>query len=162
MPPPILVGIVNITEDSFFDGGRFLDPAAAIAQARQLAADGADIVELGAAASNVAASPVPPDQEIGRLEPVIDALGGDGVKLSIDTCQPAVQRYALARGVDYLNDILGFPDPAIYPALATARCRLVVMHAVHGAGRAQRVNLSPDEVWQRITSFFTDRIASLE
>src|SRR6266852_4130114 len=101
---PKLVGIVNITEDSFSDGGRFLDPAAAIAQARRLAADGADIVELGAAASNVAASPVSPDVEIRRLEPVIAALAAEHIPLSIDSFQPEVQRFALTRGVDYLND----------------------------------------------------------
>jgi dihydropteroate synthase type 2 len=162
MPRPLIVGIVNITADSFSDGGRFLAPEVAIAQARRLAATGTDIVELGAAASNVAANTVPPDEEIHRLEPVMDALAGSGMPLSIDTFQPATQRYAMHRRVDYLNDILGFPDPAIYPALAAAHCRLVVMHAVQGAGRAQRVDLSPDEVWQRIDAFFAERITRLQ
>ena len=160
--PPVIVGIVNITEDSFSDGGRFLDPAAAIAQARRLAAGGADIVELGAAASNVAANPVAAEEEIRRLDPVIAALAGSGTPLAVDTCQPATQRFALRRGVDYLNDILGFPDPAVYPDLAAAGCRLVVMHAVQGEGRAQRVDLAADEVWQRIEAFFAERIARLE
>ncbi|MGE5269990.1 MAG: dihydropteroate synthase, partial [Thiohalocapsa sp.] len=71
MPRPLIVGIVNITEDSFSDGGRFLAPDAAIAQARALARDGADIVELGGAASNVAANPVAPAEEIARLDPVM-------------------------------------------------------------------------------------------
>src|SRR5216684_2627382 len=102
---PRLVGIVNITEDSFSDGGRFLDPAAAIAQARRLAEGGADIVELGAAASNIAAHPVPAAEEIRRLEPVIAALAGAGTPLSVDSFQPEVQRFALASGVDCLNDI---------------------------------------------------------
>src|SRR5712691_2898360 len=144
MPRPLLVGIVNITEDSFSDGGRFLDPAAAIAQARRLAAGGADIVELGAAASNVAANPVSPDEEIRRLDPVLTALAETGTPLSVDAFQPATQRFALACGVPYLNDILGFPDPAMYPALAVAGCRLVVMHAAQATGRAQRVDLSAD------------------
>src|SRR5713226_3152905 len=99
MPRPLLVGIVNITEDSFSDGGRFLDPEAAIAQARLLAACGADIVELGAAASNVGANPVAPAEEIRRLDPVLAALAGTGTPLAVDTCQPATQRFALARGV---------------------------------------------------------------
>src|SRR6266852_9600591 len=134
MPRPLLVGIVNITEDSFSDGGRFLDPAAAIAQAHRLVADGADIVELGAAASNVAAGPVAPAEEIRRLDPVIAALAGTGTVLAIDTSQPETQRFALARGVAYLNDIRGFPDPSVYGDLASGHCRLVVMHA--GEGRA--------------------------
>ena len=159
---PKLVGIVNITEDSFSDGGRFLDPAAAIAQARRLAADGADIIELGAAASNVAASPVAPVEEIRRLDPVIAALAGTGSALAVDTSQPETQRFALARGVAYLNDIRGFPDPSVYPDLAAAHCRLVVMHAVKAEGRAQSVDLAPGEVWQRIEAFFAERVARLE
>ena len=162
MPRPRIVGIVNITEDSFSDGGQFLDPAAAIAQARRLAANGADIVELGAAASNVAANKVTPAAEISRLEPVIAALADSGTPLSVDAFRPATQRFALARGVAYLNDILGFPDPALYPDLAAACCRLVVMHAVQPEGRARRIDLSADEVWQRIAKFFAARIASLE
>ena len=162
MPPPLLVGIVNITEDSFSDGGRFLDPAAAIAQARRLAAEGADIVELGAAASNVAASDVAPAEEIRRLDPVIAALAGTGTTLAIDTSQPETQRFGLARGVAYLNDIRGFPDPSVYPDLAAGDCRLVVMHAVEGGGRARRVDLAADEVWRRIEGFFAKRVARLE
>ena len=162
MPRPLIVGIVNITEDSFSDGGRFLDAAAAVAQARRLAEGGADIVELGAAASNIAAKPVPPVDEIRRLDPVIAALVADRIPLSVDSFQPEAQRFALARGVDYLNDIQGFPDPMVYPDLAAARCRLVVMHAVQGRGRARRVALGAAEVWQRIEDFFAERVPRLE
>jgi dihydropteroate synthase len=161
IPRPLLVGIVNITEDSFSDGGRYLDPAAAIAQARRLVADGADIIELGAAASNIAAQPVSPEEEIRRLDPVIGALEAEGVPVSIDTFQIGTQRFALRRGVAYLNDIQGFPDPAIYPELAAASCRLIVMHAVQGRGRAQSVDIGPDEVWRRIHDFFAERIPRL-
>jgi dihydropteroate synthase len=162
MPRPLLVGIVNITADSFSDGGRFLAPEAAVAHARALAADGADIVELGAAASNVAAGAILPEEEIRRLDPVIQALAGIPAPLAIDTCRPGVQRYALAQEVGYLNDILGFPDPAVYPDLAAAACRLVVMHSVQNEDRAQRLDLSAEEVWQRIESFFASRVARLE
>ena len=162
MPRPRLVGIVNITEDSFSDGGRFLDPVAAVAQARRLAAEGADIVELGAAASNVAAKQVSPEEEIGRLEPVIAALKADRTAISIDTYSPAVQRFAIQHGVEYLNDIHGFPDSAVYPALAAARCKLVVMHSVQAKGRAQSLDLDADEVWRRIEDFFAERVPRLE
>jgi dihydropteroate synthase len=162
MPDPLLVGIVNITEDSFSDGGRFLDPAAAIAEAQRLAAGGADIVELGAAASNVAANPVDAAEEIRRLDPVVAALAGTGTPLAVDTTEPATMRFALARGVDYLNDIRGFPDPSIYPDLAGGDCRLVVMHAVTGEGRARRVDVAAGAVWQRIEAFFAERVARLE
>jgi len=162
MTRPLLVGIVNITDDSFSDGGRYLDPAAAIAQARRLVAGGADIIELGAVASNVAAKSVSPAGEIRRLEPVIAAVTADRIPLSVDSFAPETQRFALASGVEYLNDIQGFPDPAIYPDLAAASCRLIVMHASQGRGRAQRLDLGADEVWQRIEDFFAERIPQLE
>ncbi|HZK90417.1 MAG TPA: dihydropteroate synthase [Stellaceae bacterium] len=159
---PRLFGIVNITEDSFSDGGRHLDAAAAIAAARRLAADGADAIDLGAAASNIAAKPVPPDEEIRRLGPVIAALKADGIAVSVDSFVPETQRFALRRGVDFLNDIQGFPEPAVYPELAAARCRLVVMHAVQGRGRARRVAVPAERIEARIEEFFTARIAALE
>ena len=162
MRRPFIVGILNLTEDSFSDGGRYLDPAAAIAQARRLVEGGADIVELGAAASNVAAKPVSAEEEIRRLTPVIEALRRDGVTVSIDSFKSEVQRFALMHGVAYLNDIQGFPDPAIYPELAAADCRLVVMHAAQGRGRAQSLDLEPEEVWRRIRDFFMTRISRLE
>jgi dihydropteroate synthase type 2 len=162
MPAPKLFGILNITEDSFSDGGRYLDPAAALAAARRLATDGADVADLGAAASNIAAKPVPPDEEIRRLGPVIAALKNDGVAISVDSFAPETQRFALRAGVDFLNDIQGFPDPSLYPELATANCRLVVMHAVQGRGRAQRVAVPVTEIWSRIEDFFTVRLAALE
>ena len=159
---PRLFGIVNITEDSFSDGGRYLDPSNAIAHARALLAAGAEVIDLGAAASNVDAQPVSATEEISRLDPVITALAADGAQISVDSFLPEVQRFALGDGVAFLNDIQGFPDPSLYPALAAATCRLVVMHAVQGRGRAQRVELTADEVWARIHHFFGERLAALE
>ena len=159
---PAIFGIVNVTEDSFSDGGRFLDTAAALAHARELVAAGADVIDLGAAASNVDARPVAAAEEIRRLDPLIAALTADGMPVSVDSFVPEVQRFAIARNVAFLNDIQGFPDPSLYPELAAASCRLVVMHAVHGRGRAQRVELSADQVWDRIHAFFADRVAALE
>jgi dihydropteroate synthase type 2 len=160
--PPCLFGIVNITEDSFSDGGHYLDAAAAIAHARALAAAGASVIDLGAAASNVVAKPVDAAEEIRRLEPVLAALAGDGMAVSVDSFRPEVQRFAIARGVAYLNDIQGFSDAAFYPALAASQCRLVVMHAVQGGGRAQQVALSAEAVWDHIHEFFTARLRVLE
>jgi dihydropteroate synthase type 2 len=162
MRTPKIFGILNITEDSFSDGGQYLDGEMAITAARRLAAEGADIIDLGAAASNIAAKPVPPAEEIRRLTPVIAALQADGVAISVDSFAPETQRFALSVGVDVLNDIQGFPDAVLYPALAAADCRLVVMHAVHGRGRAQQVAVPAAEIWQRIDGFFAARIAALE
>jgi dihydropteroate synthase len=159
---PCIFGIVNITEDSFSDGGRYLGPSAAIAHARALAAAGAQVIDLGAAASNIDAKPVSAAEEISRLEPVIAALSAEDTQISVDSFRLEVQRFAIARGVAFLNDIQGFPDPALYPDLAAASCRLAIMHAVQGRGRAQRVELSADEVWDRMHHFFAERVAALE
>ena len=162
MSPPCLFGIVNITEDSFSDGGRYLDPSAAIAHARALVTAGARVIDLGAAASNVDAQPVSAAEEIRRLDPVIAALASEGTQISVDSFLPEVQRFAIDSSVAFLNDIQGFPDPSFYPELAAASCRLVVMHAVQGRGRAQRMELAADQVWDRIHYFFVERLAALE
>src|SRR5580692_7915052 len=154
MSGPKLFGILNITEDSFSDGGRHLDPAAAIIAAKRLAAEGADVVDLGAAASNIAAKAVAADEEIRRLAPVIAALRDKGIAISVDSFAPATQLFALRAGVDFLNDIQGFPEVSLYPELATSRCRLIVMHAVQGRGRARRVAIHEGGIWQRIEAFF--------
>jgi dihydropteroate synthase type 2 len=161
-PKPSLLGIVNITEDSFSDGGRYLAPEAAIAYARKLASDGADVIDLGAASSNPDAKPVTAKEEITRLTPVVNALKSDGNSVSIDTFAPEVQRWALGQGVDYLNDVRGFPDPALYPLLADSQARLVVMHAVQEGGPASRsIKVPAVELPDRIISFFDHRIAAL-
>lgn len=158
---PRILGIVNITEDSFSDGGKFLDPEAAIAHARRLVADGADIIDLGAAASNIAARQISAGEEILRLDPVLKTLLDEGVSVSIDSFQTETQRYAIARGVAFLNDIHGFADPSFYPELAKSNCSLIVMHAVQERGRASSVALDPDAVWERMLAFFNQRIAAL-
>jgi dihydropteroate synthase type 2 len=157
-----LFGIVNITEDSFSDGGRYLAPDAALAHARQLVRDGADAVDLGAASSNPDAKAVPPDVEIARLTPVVEALKSDGASISIDTFSSDVQRWALAQGVGYLNDVRGFPDAELYPLLASSQAKLVVMHAVQEGGPASRtIKVPAVELPDRIMAFFEQRIAAL-
>ena len=159
---PTIFGIVNITEDSFSDGGKYLSAEAAIDQARKLATDGASVLDLGAAASNPDAKPVAPEDEIARLRPVVETLNRDGLAVSIDSFAPEVQRWALAEQVDYLNDIQGFPDPVLYPALAGAASKLVVMHSVQEHGRATRADVPPEEIFDRILRFFEARISALE
>lgn len=159
---PIILGIVNITEDSFSDGGRYLKTVAAIAHAHELAMGGADVLDLGAASSNIHSAPVSPEVEIARLAPVVEALHQDGQKLSIDTFSTPVQRWALAQGVAYLNDIQGFADPALYPDLAASDAKLIVMHSVQGLGQATETDVPPAEIYARVVRFFEDRIGVLE
>lgn len=155
-----LLGILNITEDSFSDGNRYLDPAAAIAHGRALAQH-AQILDLGAASSNPDAKPVPPEVEIARLAPVVEALAREGIALSVDSFAPEVQRWAMARGAGYINDIQGFPFPELYPELAASSATLIVMHSVQGLGPATRVRVEPGELHDRIVAFFAQRIAAL-
>ena len=108
---PRIVGIVNITEDSFSDGGRYLGPAAAVAHARNLRAEGADIVELGPAASHPDSAPVSVAEERRRLAPVLEQLAADGVPVSVDSFRTETLRYAISAGAACLNDIHGFGDP---------------------------------------------------
>ncbi len=158
---PALLGIVNVTEDSFSDGGRYLERDAALAHARAMAAQGAEIIDLGAAASNPDVRPVSPELEIERLAPLVDILTHDGLNLSIDSFSPQTQCWALARGVKYLNDVHGFPRPEIYPALAASRCRLIVMHALPPTEPAEPGDRTPGDVFDRILAFFEARIAAL-
>jgi len=157
---PAILGIVNITEDSFSDGGKYLSPDAALAHARRLAQD-ADILDLGAASSNPDAKAVSPDVEIARLAPVVEALKKDGCAISIDSFAPQVQRWAIAQDVDYLNDIQGFPDAELYPVLAASKAKLIMMHSVQERGRASRVEIAPGEIFERVRRFFEGRIAAL-
>src|SRR5215472_10820431 len=99
---PLVVGIVNITADSFSDGGRYLDPEAAIAHARGLRAQGADIIELGPAASHPDSVPVTAAEELSRLIPVLEPLVADEIPVSVDSSRPETQRFAMAAGAAYL------------------------------------------------------------
>ena len=161
-PRPKLVGIVNITVDSFSDGGRFLEAEAAIAQARRLKQDGADIVELGPASSHPDATKVSAATEIGRLQPVIEALRKEGFALAVDTPQVGTQLYAVQAGATLINDIRGFPDEAVYGALAASSARLVVMHSIVDATRAVRSERTVEEAFASVSRFFEERLARME
>lgn len=156
-----ILGILNITDDSFSDGGKFLEPSAALFQAQALAQSGADVIDIGAASSNPDSKPVDAATEIARLEAVVPALKAKGLSLSIDSFSTAVQRWALGQGVDYLNDVHGFADAALYPELAMSSCKLVVMHMVQERGVAMRTDVPPSEIFDRVCAFFDARIKTL-
>jgi dihydropteroate synthase type 2 len=158
---PRIVGVVNITADSFSDGGRYLDPAAAAAHARRLRADGADVIELGPAASHPGSAPVSAAEERRRLAPVLETLAADGTAVSVDSFRPQTLRFAVSAGAAWLNDIHGFGDPGLYPVLAASQCRLVVMHAVQAAGAATNVVTTPAAVREGMYRFFARRLDAL-
>jgi len=156
-----ILGILNVTSDSFSDGGQYLEPGAAIFHAQAMAQSGADIIDIGAASSNPDAGPVAPDVELGRLTAVIPALKEKGLSLSVDTFAPDVQRWALTQPIDYLNDIHGFPDVTLYPALAKSGVKLIVMHMVQERGVAVRTEVPPAEIFDRVIRFFDARVQAL-
>lgn len=156
-----LLGIVNITRDSFSDGGDFLDPSNAITQARALAAAGATMIDLGPASSHPDAEFVSAAEEIRRLQPVVTALHSLRLPLSIDSFHPETQRWAAAQGVAALNDIQGFPDSSIYPDLAESACHLIVMHSIQRKGKATRVHSDPGTILDEVVQFFDTRVPAL-
>lgn len=119
----MVMGILNVTPDSFSDGGRYLRTADAVAHGREMVAQGADIVDVGGESSRPGANPVGEDEELRRVLPVVEALAGD-VRVSVDTVKPAVARAAVAAGATLLNDISG----ALWPVAAEQGVGWVAMH----------------------------------
>lgn len=156
-----ILGILNITADSFSDGGKYLEAGAALFHAQAMARSGAGIIDIGAASSHPDARAVAPEVEIARLESVVPELKAKGLSLSIDSFAPQVQRWALAQQVDYLNDIHGFPDPALYPDLVRSNAKLIVMHMVQERGVAVRTEVPASEIFGRVVAFFDARIRAL-
>ena len=122
------MGILNVTPDSFSDGGQFHSLELAISRAEQMIAEGVDIIDIGAESSRPGAPSLPLDQELQRAMPVLYALRDCGKPLSIDTYKPEVMREALAAGADMVNDINGFRAPGAIAAVADSDCGLCIMH----------------------------------
>jgi dihydropteroate synthase len=126
-----VMGVVNVTPDSFSDGGRYLDPDAAIAHGLALVAAGAAVLDVGGESTRPGAAPVDAAEEQRRVQPVIAALAADsGVPVGVDTTKPAVAEAALAAGAALVNDVSGGDDPALVRIVAAAGCGYVVMHHV--------------------------------
>jgi dihydropteroate synthase len=123
------MGVVNVTDDSFSDGGRYLDPASAVAHGRALVADGADIIDVGGESTRPGAVRIDAAVEIARVLPVVKGLAADGVTVSIDTMHAEVAKAALENGATIVNDVSGGrADPAMAPLLAAAGVPWVLMH----------------------------------
>jgi dihydropteroate synthase len=126
---PQLMGVVNVTPDSFSDGGRWLEPEAAIVHGRDLLADGADMVDIGGESTRPGATRPVVEEELGRVIPVITALAADGAVVSVDTMRSEVAEAALAAGATMVNDVSGgLADPRILEVVAAAGAPYVAMH----------------------------------
>ena len=127
---PFLMGVVNATPDSFSDGGRFLDPDAAVAHGARLLAEGADLLDVGGESTRPGAPPVPAEEEALRVVPVIERLRDRGLgPISVDTRKPEVARAALRAGADLVNDVGGLSAPGMAELVAEAGVPAVLMHA---------------------------------
>ena len=152
---PLVMGVLNVTPNSFSDGGRFLDPAAAIAQARRLAAEGADILDIGAESSRPYgnAVAVPLDEERARLAPILPVVVGLGIPVSIDTMKAAVAAWALETGAAIVNDVWGLQrDPDMARIVAERDAPVIVMHNRDAAD--PRIDIVAD-----VTAFFERSLA---
>lgn len=161
MPTPHIFGILNITEDSFSDGGKFLHAGQALIHAIEMHQGGAGTIDIGGAPSNPKALPVSPEKEWERLGGIIPQLNEKGFSISVDSCRTEIQRKALEHNVSFLNDITGFGDSEFYPELANAAAQLVVMHSIQHSEKANEEVVSPDVILDRIYSFFDERVNAL-
>jgi dihydropteroate synthase len=158
---PLIMGILNVTPDSFSDGGRFVARDAALAQAADMIRDGADIIDIGGESTRPGAPPVPLDEELERVIPVIDALRAAGVALSIDTYKPAVMRAALNAGADMVNDIWGLRREGALDAVKDSTCGVCVMHML---GEPQTMQIHEPvyrDVVTEVREFFEERVRTL-
>ena len=153
-----ILGILNVTRDSFSDGGRYLDRTAAIEHGLCLVAAGADVVDVGAASSHPDSEDVPADEELRRLEPIVEALVEHGVRISVDTWRPEVARRVIELGAEFVNDITGLGESEMRAVLADTPARCILMHSISAAARAERRD-APDTIVERVLSFFEQRIA---
>jgi len=152
------MGIVNTTPDSFSDGGRFLAPDAALAQARKLIADGADILDLGAESTRPGAAPVTAEAEIERLVPLIAAIRAESaIPISVDTMKPSVARAAVAAGATIWNDVAALRYAPEGPATAAElNCDVVLMH-MQGEPRTMQAEPHYDDVVAEVCAFLVER-----
>lgn len=156
---PLVMGIVNVTADSFSDGGRYLDPERAIAHALSLKAAGADILDLGGESTRPGAAPVSAEIELARLLPVLAGLRDCGAALSVDTMKPEVMRASLAAGADMINDVNGFRAAGAWAAVRNSTCGLCVMH-MQGSPRDMQLAPQYDDVVAEVETFLGERLAA--
>ncbi|MES2324655.1 MAG: dihydropteroate synthase [Pseudomonadota bacterium] len=157
---PLVMGILNVTPDSFSDGGRFQSLEFAMSRAEEMIAEGVDMIDIGGESTRPGAPGVPLDEELRRVMPVLYALRDLGRPLSIDTFKPAVMREAILAGVDMINDINGFRAAGALEAVADSDCGLCVMHM---QGTPQNMQQHPDysDVVVEVIDFLRERVDAM-
>jgi dihydropteroate synthase len=158
---PLVMGIVNVTPDSFSDGGRYVAPAQAVAHARQLVEEGADILDIGGESSRPGAQSVSVEEELRRVLPVVEALAGNGIPLSVDTTKPEVMRRAVAAGAAIINDIAALRAPGALQAAAETGSAVCLMH-MQGEPRTMQADPRYDDVVAEVRDFLAQRVAAAQ
>ncbi len=158
---PIIMGILNATPNSFSDGGDFFDPQTAIERAHQMAQEGATIIDIGAESSNPKADLITAEEEISRLIPVVKPLVKDlPALISIDTYHPETMKAMVDLGVDIINDINGFRNPASINAVKNSNVGLVVMH-LDNPIESMHIETKHNDITHSIAQFFLDQVEHL-
>jgi len=156
--PAVIMGIVNVTPDSFSDGGEYLDPQAAVRQARCMIDSGAEVIDIGAESTRPGSDAVPPHEQIRRLEEILPAVAETGVIVSIDTTSAKVAGFALDSGAHVINDVTaGRNDPEILTLAAQRGAAIVLMHML-GRPRTMQENPQYDDVVSEVKAFLAGRI----
>lgn len=155
---PLVMGVVNVTPDSFSDGGRHATPEAAVRHALRLVDEGADLLDIGGESTRPGAAPVPVDEEIRRIVPVLDALQDCGRPLSVDTRRPAAMRAAIEHGADLVNDIDALRASGALDAVRASDCAVCVMHMQGEPGTMQQEPRYADVVGE-VEEFLAERVA---
>jgi dihydropteroate synthase len=157
---PRVMGIVNVTPDSFSDGGKYVSAERAVEHALQLVEDGADILDIGGESTRPGATPVSLEEELKRVLPVIERLAGTaGVPLSIDTYKPEVMRAALAAGIDMINDVRALQEDGALAIVSKSRAGICLMHM---QGKPQTMQADPQysDVVAEVKAFLKARLAA--
>jgi dihydropteroate synthase len=156
---PIVMGVVNVTPDSFSDGGKFLDTRDAIRHGAQLIAAGAAILDIGGESTRPGADPVSVDEELRRVIPVIESLAGQGAVISIDTSKPDVMRAAAQAGAGIINDVRALQEPGALEAAAATGCMVCLMH-MQGEPRTMQKAPAYGDVVNEVKAFLLARAQS--
>ena len=158
---PLVMGILNVTPDSFSDGGLFLERERALAHARAMVADGADIIDIGGESTRPGASPVPESIELERVVPLVEALAGEGVRVSVDTVTPEVMRAAIAAGAAMVNDTRALQERGAMEVVASSQAAVCLMH-MQGEPRTMQAAPCYDDVVAEVRDFLVARARACE
>jgi len=154
---PVVMGVLNVTPDSFSDGGLFVDVASALDHAERMIEAGAAIIDVGGESTRPGAAPVSVDEEIRRILPIVEALVSRGVRVSVDTSKPEVIRAALAAGVHLVNDVRALQSPGALEAAADSSAAICLMHMQGTPGTMQNAPTYEDVVAE-VTDFLKARV----